>query len=675
MFQNLIPVILVLLAYEVLSPDSATTSPDATFLAVTLSLGLFIALSAMRFRVLGRKMERAAGHRTVYERLYTDSPRAYGPQLAAAYDRVSGSQTVAAMALCASLLYFTDLKAQLQAAEIVQSLPTLGSLVFVSLFLAHMEISWIFAYPAYRALHPEAGSRRDFLRGNISLSVPALLPWFAISLMLDALRLLPWPAFNAFIESTAGELSFFLAFLLAVAVFGPVLIARFWGCKPLPAGYPRDLMEDLCRRAGVRCSDFLTWPLFGGGLLTAGVMGLVGRYRYVLVTPGLLRAAGPEEISAVLAHEIGHVRGRHLWLYLLLLAVFGVFSYGAATVLELCASGLVILASHWATLPVSLFRQPGQVFFSVVMIGGFLLYFRFFFGYFMRQCERDADLFVFTGLARPEALAGVLARIAFLTGRDPEEPNWHHFGIGERIRFIERAMADPSLVRRHKTKLKQAVAAFLCFLAVLGATGTFFDATAKGREIRTDLSERVLAAGVASHPDDALLAGSLATLYLSRNQCEKSAALFRQAISVMKPGPDAYPQLKSAGLPAGSLLYGLLAGALTCTGDEAGAVAAYEASLRYFPDNAESANNLAWTLATSKDPAVRNPEKALFWAERAARLLPEPFVLDTLAESLFINGRYEEAIAVEKEALAKASRDKDLYRKQIARFTAALSGT
>ncbi|MCJ7833589.1 MAG: M48 family metalloprotease [Deltaproteobacteria bacterium] len=63
-------------------------------------------------------------------------------------------------------------------------------------------------------------------------------------------------------------------------------------------------------------------------MLTAGVMGLVKRFRYLLITPALLDLLEPEELMGVVAHEIGHIRKRHLLFYLgffagyVLLAVF-----------------------------------------------------------------------------------------------------------------------------------------------------------------------------------------------------------------------------------------------------------------------------------------------------------------------------------------------------------------
>ena len=74
-------------------------------------------------------------------------------------------------------------------------------------------------------------------------------------------------------------------------------------------------------------ADILYWPIFGGRMITAGVMGLVGRFRYILVTESLLRVLRPEEVDTVIAHEIGHVKKRHLLFYLFFFIGYMLIAY------------------------------------------------------------------------------------------------------------------------------------------------------------------------------------------------------------------------------------------------------------------------------------------------------------------------------------------------------------
>jgi len=77
-------------------------------------------------------------------------------------------------------------------------------------------------------------------------------------------------------------------------------------------GLVRTHIEAFCRRQNLKYADILIWPLFEGQILTAGVMGLVRRFRYLLFTPALLQSLSVEEVDAVMAHEIGHVKRYHL---------------------------------------------------------------------------------------------------------------------------------------------------------------------------------------------------------------------------------------------------------------------------------------------------------------------------------------------------------------------------
>jgi hypothetical protein len=67
------------------------------------------------------------------------------------------------------------------------------------------------------------------------------------------------------------------------------------------------------------------------------------------------------------------------------------------------------------------------------------------------------------------------------------------------------------------------------------------------------------------------------------------------------------------------------------------------------------ANNLAWLLATHRDPAVRAPDEAVVHGERAAALKDEdPAVRDTLAAAYAAAGRFDEAVATANLAARRA---------------------
>jgi TPR repeat protein len=97
------------------------------------------------------------------------------------------------------------------------------------------------------------------------------------------------------------------------------------------------------------------------------------------------------------------------------------------------------------------------------------------------------------------------------------------------------------------------------------------------------------------------------------------------------------------------------------------------------PPNPDVLNNVAWALATSSETGVRSPAAALEYAQKAVAAEqghPRPHILDTLAEAYYINGRYDEAVKTEKNAIDLAPEvEKGDYQKSLERYQLALTGS
>ncbi len=105
------------------------------------------------------------------------------------------------------------------------------------------------------------------------------------------------------------------------------------------------------------------------------------------------------------------------------------------------------------------------------------------------------------------------------------------------------------------------------------------------------------------------------------------------------------------------------------------AIAQYQKVLRLSPNSALAHNNLGWLYATADDPKFRDPAAALDHARKAVLLSGgrQPDFLDTLAEALYANGKYAEAVKVETEALQLMPGNKD-FEDHIARYRRASGG-
>jgi tetratricopeptide (TPR) repeat protein len=86
------------------------------------------------------------------------------------------------------------------------------------------------------------------------------------------------------------------------------------------------------------------------------------------------------------------------------------------------------------------------------------------------------------------------------------------------------------------------------------------------------------------------------------------------------------------------------------------AVAQYEQAADLAPQDPHSRNNLAWILATSSDPSIRNGTKAVDLAAQAVTLSGgrEPQFIRTLAAAYAAADRFDEAIVTAQRAILEA---------------------
>jgi Zn-dependent protease with chaperone function len=504
--------------------------------------------------------------------------------------------------------------------------PTLQAFTFLMLFIGYLSVVWGCAYDAYRDLYHPHFTRWDYISSNISFSTPILLPWLLLSGIADLIQALPLPGVKAFLDTTEGQTAYFCAFLAVVAVAGPLMIKTFWRCRPMDSGRQRERIEQLCRRAGMAYNDILYWPLFGGKMITAGVMGLVRRFRYILVTPSLLSLLAPEEIDAVIGHEIGHIKKKHLLFYLLFFTGYLVLSYVTfnVTVYAMIFAEPVWRLVHRAG------ANPGMVtsiVFSGMIICVFLVYFRYVFGFFMRNFERQADGYVFTLFDSAAALISTFHKISLTSGQPADRPNWHHFSIRERIDFLSQCELDRNWIRRHDTRVRRAIGLYLAGLALLAVFGYQLNMGTMGTKLGDHLIAAIILREIERAPENPSLYGLLGDLHYRRQN---------------------FVEVKLA----------------------------YEKSLALQVDQPQVLNNLAWLLATCPDDRLRDPPRALALAQRAAQLEESAFILDTLAECYFLNANYAQAVETGQRALSLASGDRRHYEEQLRKFMeAAEAGT
>jgi STE24 endopeptidase len=289
-----------------------------------------------------------------------------------------------------------------------------------------------------------------WLRFRMELAV-LLVPWMLLVVVTGVVALasrgLPW-------AGTADSLATG-ATLGAIVVFSPWLLRTVWTTSRLPAGPLRRRLEEVCSVNRFHVSDILVWHTHRH-LANAGVVGPTRWLRYVLLTDSLLEHFTSEEVEAVFAHEMGHVRHRHLPFYIAFGAGFLCFYPNGLDLLSL---------TGWVEPAGSLLGFDLSAAQAVATLALALLYWVALFGAISRRMELEADLFALRAGSQPTAFLDALGKLGLMSSPHMLS-TWRHYSIRRRLAFLESALAQPEVAARfgrRLTVLKTGV------LAVLGA--------------------------------------------------------------------------------------------------------------------------------------------------------------------------------------------------------------
>ncbi|MEL7472764.1 MAG: M48 family metallopeptidase [Planctomycetota bacterium] len=240
--------------------------------------------------------------------------------------------------------------------------------------------------------------------------------------LLPVLTILSWSECVALIAD--GPLAFAMQVggAIALLALAPLMVRFLWDTTPIRAGALGDRLRTMASSHGVGVRAFLVWHT-GGAQVNAAVIGLLPWLRYVVITDALLESLPGPEVEAVAAHEIGHIRRRHMpWL-------IGA-AMGPALVLGLAGERLALALGLVPTLPGLIAGGAGAL---IV------------FGMVSRRFERQADSFAAQHLSHgapqveehaASVMVSALRRVAHLNGLPVDRPTWRHGSIGTRCRAL-----------------------------------------------------------------------------------------------------------------------------------------------------------------------------------------------------------------------------------------------
>ncbi len=296
---------------------------------------------------------------------------------------------------------------------------------------------WLCQFLVERQVRGGAWKLIAYLRFQVGAVLALLMPVALVSAALWAIRQNSTVAADLMDSFQILGMVAQLLVTLPLMLLAPMLVRLAVRAQPLPDGPLRRRMVSLARDVGARVDQILVWRTGGTSFVNAFAIGIVPPFKYVFVTDALLKTMHEDEVVAVFAHELGHVKHRHLlWL------------------LGLVLSFLLLLLAGMYLMQHIPEEGPYQVLLTAALVG----YGIFIGGYISRRFERQADDFA-ARHTHPELIGSVLLRLGVTSRRALKRASWRYFSLEQRVRDIIQAAAYPEVRRRHASELRRALTA------------------------------------------------------------------------------------------------------------------------------------------------------------------------------------------------------------------------
>ncbi len=255
------------------------------------------------------------------------------------------------------------------------------------------------------------------------------------------LLLLPFCYFGT--QKVFPELPFliFLVFLLCqytllTSLFGcvtPFAMSWIWKGKPLADDTLRQRLQQLAEKAGINYRDIVLLQTKSSKLANAWVAGILSKWRSVFVTDHLLEHLSSNEIETIFAHELGHLKHKHL----LKQVAWIVLGFGGQLALIRLS---LFLFSFFTGIPAWLY----WLLFASVNFGVILLLVQFGLMQFWRRMEFEADAYAVELTQQPSVFLQALRKLIELNDA-PEDLNKFNEMLSTHPNFKARADAIEKL--------------------------------------------------------------------------------------------------------------------------------------------------------------------------------------------------------------------------------------
>lgn len=296
--------------------------------------------------------------------------------------------------------------------------PLTGAILSVTAMLVMVLYYSLYSLPWLRfdriAKRAQGGAvRRTQVRMTLRSTLAGLIP---MALWFSLVNALP----QGFMNDPTHLVLTLAGFILLSHSLSPWQVQLANPTAPLPADHPVTRMAmALGRDAGVRIEAVRVIKLGEMKIANAMVSGLWPWLRRIYVTDHMLATFSVAEIRAILAHEVGHLRHRHLWWYL-------GFALGGTLIIPRMIDALDHLEflrhSVWGLL---------------IAMG---LYWGLMFKFLSRRFEREADRFAVAATGDIVLFQQALEKLADVNGTVKQYSKWDifqtHPPIAERVKAV-----------------------------------------------------------------------------------------------------------------------------------------------------------------------------------------------------------------------------------------------
>lgn len=207
-----------------------------------------------------------------------------------------------------------------------------------------------------------------------------------------------------------------LSITVVLNILAPVVIVPlFFKCAPLRDGELSRRLVDLAHRSGTEILGIFTVDQWRGSTAANAMLMGLGRTRRIIMSSGLSHTYSPDEIEAILAHELGHHLHHDIPRLIALKAFIGLAGFFLGNIMLRALAGRLGLGgiSDIAGLP-----------FLVLILMAFSLAAGPLTSAYIRNLERHADACALSLTGNPDAFVSLMTKLANQNLNEANPSRW-----------------------------------------------------------------------------------------------------------------------------------------------------------------------------------------------------------------------------------------------------------